>query len=99
MAKVARLEHEILIVEEQSDAVGCVITLGLHFLVGEEDNVGVGAAKQRDQLFPYRASQFAAVELLELHGIGKPANRIPEGSDRELDQHFAVVGRKIVTEH
>src|SRR5258708_1299756 len=99
MAKVARLEHEALIVETQSDAVGCVVTLGRHFFADEEGDVRLAASKRRDQLLPVRAGQFAAVEFLELPGKGNPANRTPECSHRELDQRFAVFGGEIGAEH
>ena len=37
-----------------------------------------------------RAGQPAAVLLLEFHRIGKPAHRVAERADRELDQDLAV---------
>ena len=36
--------------------------------------------------------------LLELHRVGKPAHRVAERADRELDQHLAVGGRVFVGE-
>ena len=36
--------------------------------------------------------------LLELHGIGKPANRVAERVDREPDQHVAAGGGIVVDE-
>jgi hypothetical protein len=34
---------------------------------------------------------------LEFHGIGKPAERVADRADRELDEDFAVLGRIIVS--
>ena len=50
MTEVARLIDAVLVVEEQPHAVGGVIALGLDLLVGDEGDVGIGVAKQRDQL-------------------------------------------------
>ena len=63
--------------------------------MGDEGDVRIGVAKQRDELLAHGAGQPAAVLLLELHRIGKPADRVAERADRELDQHLAV-GRRIV---
>ena len=46
-----------------------------------------------------RAGEPAAVQLLELHRIGKPADGVAERADRELDQHLAVGRRVFVHEH
>ena len=86
----------VLVVEEQPHAVGGVITLGLDLLVGDEGDVRIGVAEQRDELFRHGAGEPAAVAFLELHRIGKPAERVAQRADRELDQHVAVRGRVIV---
>jgi hypothetical protein len=47
MAEVTPLEHEILVIEKQTDAVGRIIILGFNLFVAEEIDVGIGIAKQR----------------------------------------------------
>src|SRR5215471_11987228 len=94
--EVARLVHAILVVEEQAHAVGRVVTLGLDLLVSEEGDVRINVAKQRDQPLGHAAGELAAMLLLELHCIGKPADRVAERADRKLDQHLAAGGGIVV---
>ena len=82
--------------KNRPDAVGGIIALGLDLLVRQKGDVRIGVAKQRDQLLPHAAGQPAAVALLELHRIGKPAHGVAERADRELDQDLAVCRRIIV---
>ena len=49
VTEVGRLEHEILVVEEQAHRVGGVIAFRLDLLVREEGDVRIGIAEQRDQ--------------------------------------------------
>jgi hypothetical protein len=67
--------------------------------VREESDVRIGIAEQRDQPLGHAAGEPAAVLLLELHRIGKPADSVAERADRELDQHLAVGRRVFVREH
>src|SRR5262249_7444495 len=95
MAEIAGLMNAGIIVEVQADIVGGVITLRLDLLVGDEGDIGIGRAKQRDELLTHRAGEPAPVPLLELHQIGNPAERVAEGTDRYLDEHL-LASRGIV---
>ena len=54
--------------------------------------------KQRDQPLGHRAGQDAVVLFLELHGVGKPSERVAQGADREIDQHPLPGGGIFVSE-
>src|SRR6266566_4547859 len=92
MAKVARLEHVILIVEEQANIVGRVIVFGLDLLMREESDFGVGISHEGNDFIAHPAGEAAAVALVELHRVWKPAERIPQGANRELYEHVPVRG-------
>ena len=99
VTEVGRLEHEILVVEEQAHRIGSVVAFPLDLLVREEGDIRIGIAEQRDQPLGHAAGEPAAVLLLELHRIGEPADGVAERADRELDQHLAVGRRVFVREH
>ena len=88
----------MLVVEEQPHAVGGVVAFGLDLLVRQEGDVRIGLAEQRDQPLGQAAGEPAAMALLELHRIGKPAHGVAERADRELNQDFAIGGRIFVAE-
>src|SRR5262249_9204174 len=98
-AEVAGLLNEVIVVEEQADIVGGVITLRLDLLVGDEGDVGIGRTKQRDELLGHGAGEPTPVPLLELHQIREPAERIAEGTARELHEHFLACRAIVVAEH
>ena len=98
VTEIARLVDAILIVEEEPDAVGRVELLGFDLFMGHECDVRVTVTKQRDELFPDRAGQLALVLLLEFRRVGKPANGVAKGPNRELDQYLSVGGVIIVTQ-
>ena len=99
VAEVAGLMQTVLVVEEQPHTVGGVVLFRLDLLVGEEGDVRIGVAEQRNEFVRHPAGEPAVVALLELHRVGKPAECVAERADRELDQHLAVRGRIIVDEN
>src|SRR5215468_9697125 len=92
MTEVAGLEDVVLVVEEKPHGVSCVIALGLDFIVREKRDLGIAVTQERDQLVAQSAGQPAAMALLKLHRIGKPAHRIAKRANRELDQNIAILG-------
>jgi hypothetical protein len=98
VAKIAGLVDKILVVKKQADAVGRVISLRLDLLMGEEGDFGIGAAEQRNDLVAHGAGEIAAMEFLELDGIGVPTHGVAERTYRELDQHLAARGGIVVDE-
>src|ERR1700683_1947324 len=99
MTEVRRLPHEMLVVEEQAQIVCRVILVRLYAFMGNERDIGISIPEQRNQFLSHAACQAATVALLELHRIRKPANRIAQRADRELDQHVAIRGRVFMREH
>ena len=91
-AKIAGLAYAILVVEEQANAVAGIIPLGLDLSVRDEGDVGIGVAKERDELLAHGAGETAVVSFLELHRIGKPTQRVANCANRKLNQHLAVGG-------
>src|SRR5262249_42058216 len=57
MAEVARLVDEFLIVEEQADAVCCVVALDLDLFGGHECDVRIGIPEQRYELVAHEAGE------------------------------------------
>src|SRR5262249_31937608 len=92
MTEVAGLEDVVLVVEEKPHRIGCVIALGVDFIVREKRDLGVAVTQERDQLVPQSAGQPAAMALLKLRRIGKPAHRIAKRANGELDQNIAIPG-------
>src|SRR5207248_927252 len=92
MAEVAGLKDAVLVVEEQADAVSRVIEFGRDLLVRDKPDIGIAGAEQRYQALGHRTGYLALVLFPELHRIGKPAERVAEGADRELDQYRPSVG-------
>ena len=76
LAKVARLTGRVPVIEKKSDAVGGVVTLGLDLFMREKRNIGIGIAKNRNQILAQGAGQAAAVALLEFIGVGEPSYRV-----------------------
>ncbi len=97
-AEVAGLVGAVIIAEEQADVVGRIVFFPLDLVMGDEVDVRVGAAEQRDECLAHGACEFAAVALLELHGVGEPPDDVPEGADGELHQDVAVLGAIVVRE-
>src|SRR5579862_8707174 len=98
LAKVARLGHQALVIEEQPEAVGRVVTLGPDLLMGEKGDIRIGIAKDRNQVLAHGASQPAAVTIPEFHCIGQPSNGVTERAHRNLHQHLAISGRIVMDE-
>src|SRR5712692_10563855 len=99
MTEVAGLEYVVLVIEEKPHAIGCVIALGLDFIVSEESDLGINVAQERDQLVAHGAGQLAVMALLKLHRIGEPSQRIAKCADRKLDQHLAAGSGIFVDKH
>jgi len=95
-AEIGGLVNAVLVVEEEAHAIGGVIPLGLHLVLGDEFDLGIGVLEQGDELLGHRAGQFAAMLCEKLHCIGKPPHRVAQRADRELDQHLAALGRVFV---
>src|SRR5262249_28275175 len=68
-------------------------------LTSDEGDVGVSVAQELDELLAHGADEPAAMALLEFYRIGKPAQRITQGFDREADQDLAIGGAIIMHEH
>ena len=77
-AEVARLVHRVVVVEEQAQRIGGVVALRRDPVMADELDVGIGVGEQRDQPFGHRAGQLAAMQRLELHRIGEPADSVAD---------------------
>src|SRR5262249_61312413 len=75
---VLMVDDYALLVEVHRNRVRRVIVLGLDLLEWQESDVRIRRAEQRDQRLADRAGEPAAVALLELRRIRKPAERIAE---------------------
>src|SRR6266436_5290501 len=98
MAEVAGLEHALLVVEEQANAVSRVKALGLDLLVGQKRDVGISVPEQWNELFAHSAGQPTAMAFLKPHRVGEPADDVADRADWELDQHLALGGGIVVAE-
>ncbi len=96
MAEIAGLMQTVLVIEEQPHAVGRVIIFRLDLFVGEESDMRIGVAEQRNEFFRHPAGEPAVMAFLELHRIGKPAERVAQRADRKLNEYVAVRGRVIM---
>ena len=98
-AEIAGLMQTVLVVEEQPHAVGRVIIFRLDLFVGDESDIRIGVAEQRNEFFGHPAGEAAVVAFLELHCKGKPAERVAQRANWKLDEYVAVRGRVIMNKY
>src|SRR5215469_5530068 len=99
MAKITRLVRQLVVVEEQGNAVGGVVALGSNRVVGQERDVRISVAEQWDERLADGAGQPAAMKLLEFHGVGDPTNEIADRANGKLNEHVTAGGRIVMAQH
>jgi len=97
--EITGLVDTFLVVEEQAQIVSGVKIGGIDRIGGEKGDVGIGWLEQVEQPGGHRASQSAAMHFSEADRIRQPAQGIPQGADRKLDQDPTVAAIVFVTEH
>jgi hypothetical protein len=99
MAKITWLKDKLFVIEEKSQAIRCVVSLGFDLFMREECDLRIFLSKKRDEFFCHCARQSTAMTFLKLHRIGEPSKRVTNRPDWKLYKHFAIGGRVLVTEN